>query len=426
MRRIRRFVRGRLHRRLFVLFGVSILATVVVVSVVFALVTPRGSSFKYNVERVQRYVGNRFAEVWADPVARSTLAEQAARDLEVQVRLEDAGGAELSRHGPNCRGWKHRVPVRRAGRRLGSVAVCVPRRHSNGPLALVLVLVASIGSLWFFSGLVAHRLVKPLDRLVETARAIGEGDLEKRSGMTRRRDAEMGVLGETLDDMAARIERQLSDQRELLAVVSHEIRSPLARLRVHLELLEERGVATESVAKMTAEALEMDRLVGDLLASARLEFSVAEARPVNLTSLVRGTLSRLELPEELLEKPKGAVEASVDPTLIARALENLIENARIHGDGVKKVVLRSEPTEISVAVLDSGSGFPDGLKDMAFDSFVRGQRGGGSSLGLGLSLVRRVAGAHGGSCWVKSRLEGGSEVGFSVARGRGAEPAARN
>jgi signal transduction histidine kinase len=401
------------HRQLFVLFGVSMVGTAVIMGIIFALVTPRASSFRYNVERVQRYVGNRFAEVWADPAQRAALAEGAARDLEVHVTLQDAAGGELSRHGGSCRSWKYTVPVERAGQRLGAAIVCVPPRHSRGPAAFLAVLAAAVGSLWFFTGLIARRLVKPLDRLVTTARAIGDGDLARRSGMHRDQYGEMGVLGETLDDMAERISQQLADQRELLAVVSHEIRSPLARLRVHLELLEERGVAPDTIEKMTAEAVEMDRLVGDLLASARLEFSVADGRPVDLAVVTRGALNRLGLSEELLVAP-DVTRAVVDPTLFSRALENLLENAQLHAGGVRQVVISRVDSQIRVEVLDDGPGFPANLAGMAFDSFVRGRRSAGSSLGLGLSLVRRVASAHGGRCWAEARAEGGSVVGFSV------------
>lgn len=404
---------GRVHRQLFVLFGVSIVGTAVVMGIIFALVTPRASSFRYNVERVQRYVGNRFAEVWSDPAQRSALAEGAARDLEVQVTLQDALGNTLSSHGEACRSWKYTVPIARDGQRLGSAIICVPPRHSRGPATFLLVFGAAAGCLWFFTGLIARRLVRPLDRLVATARAIGDGDLARRSGMHRDQYGEMGVLGETLDDMADRISQQLADQRELLAVVSHEVRSPLARLRVHLELLGERGVAPDTIEKMTAEAVEMDRLVGDLLASARLEFSVVDGRPVDLATLTRAALSRLGLSADLLTV-SGVPRAVVDPTLFARALENLLENARLHAGGARGVEISAGASEVRVEVRDEGPGFPKNMAGMAFDSFVRGKRSGGSSLGLGLSLVRRVATAHGGQCWAESQPEGGSVVGFSV------------
>ncbi|MEZ4226476.1 MAG: HAMP domain-containing sensor histidine kinase [Polyangiaceae bacterium] len=411
-----------MHRRLFVLFATSIVATVVLVSASFWLLAPRASSFSENVGRVQRYVGGRFAAVWDDEAARSSLAEEAARELEVRIVLEDARGSELSRHGPSCAGRDYLTPVMRGGETLGTVRVCVPPRHGHGAAGILLLLFLTTACLWVFTGLIARRLVRPLDHLVGLARAYGEGDLAKRSNMSTEHDGEFGVLGETLDEMAARVQRQLDEQRELLAVVSHEIRSPLARLRVHLGMLEEQGVAPDAVAKMTREAVEMDQLVGDLLASARLDFSATEPRQLDLVALLEECLGRQGLDKQLLETSVRELELSGDPTLLARAVDNLLENAQVHAGGVQKVVLQCGAETCEVAVHDGGPGLPEEFAKVAFDSFVRGQRGHGSSLGLGLSLVRRVAAAHGGVCWAKARPEGGAEVGFSLSRQGRPEP----
>ena len=204
----------------------------------------------------------------------------------------------------------------------------------------------------------------------------------------------------------------MADQRELLAGVSHEIRSPLARLRVLAELAQERE--PKIGRDIEGEVLEIDSLVGDLLASSRLDFGVLERREIDARELCERCLERSGLDASLLDFV--AVESKLfgDPTLLARALTNLLENAKQHAGEVTRVSVTRESTDTVFSVEDRGPGFSGQDLSLVFEKFVRGEKSAGSSLGLGLSLVRRIAEAHGGRAWADNRREGGARVAFSV------------
>jgi signal transduction histidine kinase len=216
--------------------------------------------------------------------------------------------------------------------------------------------------------------------------------------------------------MAARIERQLADQKELLAGVSHEIRTPLARLRVLTELLRESGTDERRLRQVEAEIAEIDDLTGRLLASARLDFDARDVHSLDILALAREALTRAGLVGELLEVKGGPAPVRGDATLLARALANLLHNAQEHGAGARRLLVEFESKQVRVTIEDGGSGFaPDDLK-RAFESFFRGQGEGQGrgSLGLGLALVKRIARAHGGDTFANNLPLGGASVGFFV------------
>ncbi len=135
--------------------------------------------------------------------------------------------------------------------------------------------------LWLISGKIAYRIARPLQELLRVTEEIGAGRLSARARLPPFEMGEIAYLGSAINDMATRIEKQVGDQRELLAGVSHEIRTPLARIRVLLELGRSRGGDAGTFDELEREVVEIDALVGQLLASARLDFadlSVANAR----------------------------------------------------------------------------------------------------------------------------------------------------
>jgi signal transduction histidine kinase len=222
--------------------------------------------------------------------------------------------------------------------------------------------------------------------------------------------------------MATTVARQIAEGRELLAAVSHEIRTPLAHLRVLVELMRDRGADGATVAELERELFDIDALVGKLLADARLQFSAESFTTLDAGELAARALTQAGLSTALLEVDETHGLALVgDPTLLSRALANLIENAEAHGGGAMKLHVRADEDEVRFTVDDEGTGFDDEELAHAFEPFVRGKGGsrpGQAALGLGLSLVQRIARAHGGDAWCENRASGGATVGFAVSRRR--------
>ncbi len=269
--------------------------------------------------------------------------------------------------------------------------------------------------LWGASGIIARRVVKPLGEVARVASEIGRGNLKTRVTLRRNRVGELAELADRINEMADRIERQMADQRELLAAVSHEIRSPLARLGVLVDLARDGGTSPKVADDIEREVVEIDSLVGELLASSRLDFEALEHKRFDVSETARRSLERVGLSDSIL---RADVESSVvvgDPTLVSRALLNLLDNAKKHGRGVTALIIEHQPGELVLAVEDNGPGFSDGDLPKVFEQFVRGERSAGSSLGLGLALVRRIAQAHGGRAWAENRRGGGARVAFSLS-----------
>ncbi len=404
-------VHPRLQRRVFLWFGASIVFTAIIVVMLFRVLSPT-DRWRRDAEGLERFVSSRVAEVWDDRAARARFVSDLHEDLNLDVTLRDASGAIVERRGAACTEAWARVDIARENERLGRLEVCGENYPSHG-WRFLLVLLTAIAILWAASGIFARRLLRPLRRLEAMARQIGEGDLSARANLSPQKHGELGVLGVTMDEMAARIEKQLADQRELLAAVSHELRTPLGHLRVLVEMAREKPQATR-VDEIEREVMEVDALVGQLLASSRLEFGTLEPQRIDPVELAERSLSRIELSREQLRITGKPRRIEADPTLLARALANLLGNAQEHGGGVHSLEVRFDGEEIVFAVEDRGPGFAAEERAKVFEPFYRGEHRAGASLGLGLSLVRRIADAHGGRAWIEDVDEGGARVLFSV------------
>lgn len=283
--------------------------------------------------------------------------------------------------------------------------------------------------LWSASGRLASRLSRPIYELTRVAERIGEGDLSARAPIPRDSTGEIAMLSSSLNDMAARISSELVRQRKLLAAVSHELRTPLSRMRLVIEIARENGTRPETLNEIERETIEIDALVGELLASARLEFQAVSRRPLDAAEVARRALERAGVSTDKLAAPAGAIPLSADPTLLARALANLIDNARKHGGGVDRMGVAARGDRVIFEVADRGPGFAAGEETRVFTSFYRGhhadagERGeeaGGaaksaSSLGLGLALVKRIAEAHGGAVRAANCPGGGALITLELA-----------
>ncbi|MBJ6761769.1 HAMP domain-containing histidine kinase [Myxococcaceae bacterium JPH2] len=419
MGRLGHYVRARLHRRLFMWFGASILVTSMLVGAVMNLVG--GTLWSQEAERMRHYVGNRFAEAWDVPAQRQALMEGIARDLNVSVELLDTSGAVIAHAGEPCHGPDISVPVERDGTRMGQARACYGNTRNRPIWRFILPLALSATVLWAASGGIARKLARPVDILVRATQALGAGKLDVRASLDWHATGEFAELAEAFNDMAARIEKQVVDQRELLAAVSHELRTPLARMRVLTELLRDSGGSPRTLDQMDREVVELDALVGELLASSRLDFGQLTPKVLDGRELACRALERAGLAAEKLDVTAEEPGLVADATLLGRALVNLLDNARKHGGGAES--LRMMPrgdAEVAFCVDDRGPGLLPGEETRIFQPFYRKDRGGeareAGSLGLGLALVQRIARAHGGETFAENRPGGGARVGFTVRR----------
>lgn len=414
----------RLRRQLFTWLALTILVTGMSVWGVFHLARVGSSNLPIDVERLEAFVSARFVDVWDDPARRHALANSLAETIHAGLRVEDSLGHTLDQVRGGCERADRSLVVRSGPRSLGTVRACFEAR-GPGHFAGFLALFTAVLVLWLAAAVLARKLTRPLSSLIAVTREIGSGKLKSRVRLRRGGRGELGVLADAINDMAERIERQLSEQRELLAAVSHEVRSPLARMRISTELLRDNPEDARALTAIESEVAEIDTLVGKLLASSRLDFgSLARASLIG-QQLATTALARRHLPLSLLDDQSAEAKVSCDPTLVARALDNLLDNAEEHGKGVARLVVRraraNEHADSEHALVfevwDNGAGFEGDALKRAFEAFYRAPKPSAesrASLGLGLSLVQRIAAAHGGRAWAENQASGGARVNFSV------------
>jgi len=259
-------------------------------------------------------------------------------------------------------------------------------------------------------------LTSPVRKLEKAVERFGRGDLSARVGSNRR--DELGQLARTFDRMAGRTETLLTAERRLLLDISHELRSPLARLGVAVELARSGDDPYSALNRIQKESDRLNALVGQLLQVTRAEGDPTSLRhaPFRLDELVRQLVedSSIEAAAhgcELKYEQRATVTVAGDPELLRRAVENVIRNAIRHaprGTAVE-VSLAGHHGKAVVAVRDQGSGVPEEALPRLFDAFYRveGDRGRASGgIGLGLSIARRAIELHRGSIRARNARPG--------------------
>jgi two-component system, OmpR family, sensor kinase len=404
----------RLQRALFWWFGLTILMTSCVSFGVMRLVSPDAHSWRKDTERLQLFAADRFAKVWDDAQARHELMVAVSQAFDAAVRVKDSSGRDIDAVGGECKSRSFTIDVTRGGHTLGTVSGCLRQYHGPNWLSVGATLFAAFVTIWAATAKLTRRLTRPLQDLTRVTRELGEGKLESRVRLGHHHRGEVGILAESINEMAKRIERQLNDQRELLAGVSHEIRSPLARLRVLAELLQSGSASPGLHQKIELEVAEIDDLVGKLLASSRLDFGALELSNLCARDIAERALTRAGLATARLADTSEAVIIRGDATLLARALGNLLENAEHHAGGIDRLALRADAGHVYFEVMDRGPGLSTEALAHGFDPFFRGRQDGQTSsrgaLGLGLSLVRRIARAHGGDASIDNRRDGAGAI----------------
>jgi two-component system sensor histidine kinase CpxA len=293
------------------------------------------------------------------------------------------------------------------------------------PATQLAVLTISILAAAATSLLLARYLSSPIVRLQRASRALAAGALETRVGgpFNRRKD-EVGTLARDFDTMAERVQALVDDKDTLLRDVSHELRSPLARIRVALALAQRKAneASQPDLARIEQETERLDALVGQILTLARLRSPLTGQRePVDLDELVREVIAnaKFEYPDVAIELDAAAVpEIRGDRAELASAIENVIRNALVHaGQSPVRAVLRKARQGIEVRISDRGPGVAAENLQRIFEPFYRvdpsrdHQRGG---YGLGLAIAASVVARHRGTIEARGSAEGGLEIMLSL------------
>lgn len=281
----------------------------------------------------------------------------------------------------------------------------------------IAILAAAITSV-----LLARYLSSPIMRLQKASRALAEGAFETRVGRPfNRRSDEVGTLARDFDAMAERIQALVTAKETLLRDVSHELRSPLARIRMALALAQRRAgaQAQPDLDRIEREAEKLDALIGQVMTLTRLRTATSPRREaVRLDRLVGEVVddARFEHPASRVElTTSGPIEVRGDADGLKSAIENVVRNALIYGDPAQPVEVEATASadEALVRVLDRGPGVPDAELSRIFEPFYRAdksrdhQKGG---QGIGLAITTRVTELHGGSVTARNRKGGGLEI----------------
>ena len=438
-----------------------IYATVVVVLLLFALVSGWLVERHLDEDRArnEQVVNERLA-AWAEllghslPPADAPPAQQAAslrewsQRLRVPLALDDADGQRIGASESFDRRraegvartftfkledgrtlWTLRPGLRQGGaRRAGEGRGGGQERAGRGPpapgplplllpglprgTALAVVLVVLFLGIAAGAYPVVRRLTRRLESLKRGVEQFGAGALGHRVEVSGA--DEVAAVATSFNVAAARIEALVASHRSLLANASHELRSPLARMKMAVSMLDGASPAQRDALKREIDknVAELDGLVEEVLLASRLDAGATPLQrdKVDLLAVAAEEASRVGAHVDA----EGAVVASGDERLLRRALRNLLENAQRYGGGEIEVSLAREGGAglgmVSAEVHDRGPGIPASMRERIFEPFFRmpGHAEQAGGVGLGLALVKQIAERHGGSVRCEAREGGGS------------------
>ncbi|PLP89564.1 sensor histidine kinase [Pseudomonas sp. FFUP_PS_473] len=269
--------------------------------------------------------------------------------------------------------------------------------------------------LTLFSLLVTLSITRPLGRLRGAVHDLGQTTYQQNSlaRLASRRD-EFGVLANDFNRMGARLQSLIGSQRQLLRDVSHELRSPLARLRIALALAERAGPEQREALwpRLTRECDRLEALISEILALARVDAEQAKAEPIDLSALLLNVQkdALLNAPEQdihLDSEPGMALQGW--PTLLERALDNLLRNAQRFNPPGQPIELKAtgDSERIVISVRDHGPGVAGEHLERLGKPFFRAPGQSAAGHGLGLAIARRAVERHGGSLTLGNHPQGG-------------------
>jgi signal transduction histidine kinase len=414
-------------RRLYLQIYLALLGILVlfaaIASLIWWLAHPHAEE-----RRVLDAVAGVFAELLPAPGAPQAELEQAIRklasDFSADVELRASDGARLAAAGeplPALPEDQRQSGLLRVRGGPPAVALRLPdgrwllarRTHDEHGLGWLLVIAALAAAIGVGAYPVARRITRRLEKLRAEVEELGAGDLRARASVEG--SDEVAALARSFNRAAARIEGLVNAQRGLLATASHDLRSPLARIRMAVELLagDARPELRERVEK---DIDELDDLIGEILLASRLDAQVPALRTeaVDLLALVAEEAARTGA-------TAGGEPMRVhgDARMLRRLVRNLLENARRHaaGSAVEASVGAGADGFARLRVEDRGPGVPEAERERIFEPWYRPAGLSESGAGLGLALVRQIARHHGGEARYLPREGGGSCFEVELATG---------
>jgi len=441
-----------LFLKIFLWFWITVIATGVALVATWIILQPKNVQSQIQTLLASTALASGTVAVDAlereGPSAASAYMQEFSQKSHLRSCLFDASGQTIS--GGDCSifdgvvayapasgdaafAYRHgfsRVVVKLQGKSGRQYLYAVEAAERRGPPAgigpLGVVLRWSVSLL--VSGLICYLLTRyltaPILRLREASQHLAQGDLSTRAaaGMERRHD-ELGALVQDFNAMAARIEELVAGQRQLIYDISHELRSPLARLNVALDLARERKGNEPAFDHMEQDLERLNEMIGRLLTVARLDSSAIPPAmsQVDLTQLISQIARSADLE---LRKNDAAVRLTLpvqlfvhgNAELLHSAIENVVRNAiRYTGTGnpVEVSVTTEKPSSALIVVRDHGPGVPESELANIFQPFYRiaddrNRESGGA--GLGLAIAGRVIRIHGGTIRARNAQPHGLEV----------------
>lgn len=408
-------------QRLYVRIYLAMLASLAITALLFGLVTHIRSDPEQFASGLET-----FGEIASDvlpPAAAPQEMQQAALNrwhakVRADLALYSADGIKIAavgrslppwQAGQTSSGWLPGSPTVFAlklpdGRWLLAQRIKPPHRPPLGMIG-VLALIALIMAVGSYP--IVRRLTRRLERLQGSVDAWGSGQLSTRVAVEG--DDEVARLAVSFNQSAARIETLLHAQKSLLANASHELRSPLARIKLAVELMQSQP-KKEMQQELNRNIAELDQLIDEILLTSRLDAvqgSQDNREQVDLTAMLAEECAKVnaQLDAEL-------VTIAADARLLRRMVRNLLENARRYGGntGTEVSLSRLSSELVQLDICDRGPGVPKAEREHIFEPFYRlpGTRESEGGVGLGLSLVRQIAVRHGGSVQCLEREGGGS------------------
>jgi two-component system osmolarity sensor histidine kinase EnvZ len=392
-------------------------------------VTERAPRARQTAQQIASVVNlTRWALITADPAKRFDLLSELSQSEGIQVYVASSNehvtplpdrpylqevAKELNRQlGPDTR-----IALNRGGVRGLWVSfridgdeywVSMPRSRieRNEPLRWIgwgaLVLALALGGAYF----IVSRINRPLRELTSAAGQMGRGATPQ--PVTEKGPSEISTLAHAFNEMAEDLKRLDDERALLLAGVSHDLRTPLARIRLGLEMMDDKG--DEDLRTGIVQDIEdIDAAIGQFLDFARLRDTEEPVPNTSLNAMVEDTVARYERAGRAVTCRLGVIPLlPLRPRAVQRLLGNLIDNALRHGGQDVEVATGGDGDRVSLEVLDRGPGIPPEDAERMLQPFTRLDTArGGSGTGLGLAIVDRIARLHGGNVALLAREGGG-------------------